>query len=600
MQKRNVTLWLVLCLCIALLVPAQALAQEGDQVGFTDTSGHWAAEAISEWAEKGLVGGYSDGSFQPDAGITRAEFMAIVNRAMGFKETVSVDFSDVESSDWYFAEIGKAVKAGYITGYQDGTMQPKNQITRQEVATIISRLIKLDGDLEAIQSFADRQNIGAWCEEMVGAVVTGGYMGGYPDGTFQPKKPITRAETVTVLQRVTGELYNTPGTYGPAEGTQTIEGNVTISVDGITLQNTEINGVLHLTAGIGDGDVLLKNVIVNGTTVVSGGGENSIVLDETVLDQVIVDRTNGKVRIFAKNGSSIKIVVMQSAGILESETETTVNAFGEVVVAIASSDIPVELAGDCDSIRLESAETIVNVAAGTKVGSLEIAETAVDSQINLAQGSTVTNLDVNAAANINGSGTIITANVNTDGAVIEPKPEKVVVAPETSVIIDGKEVSEDAEEEPSGGGGGGGGGDTTKPTIESASLTTTAGSVAAVITDGKDGVVDFTSLTGDERVLSGTINVSEAATLTLTSQSLLVELLERELDHEKKLSKGENNLNVFDYLGGADGSDQGDEGVTLGLLSFLLADSDGNITLTGTLKDGSGNSNTVTLTILLP
>jgi hypothetical protein len=613
-QKRSRCLLLVLCLCVALLVPGFALAQEGGQAEFTDTSGHWAAEAISDWAGKGLVGGYPDGSFQPNAGITRAEFMAIVNRAMGYQETVAIDFSDVEATDWFFAEVAKAVQAGYITGYQDGTMQPKNRITRQEVATIISRLIKLTGDVEAIQSFTDRQNIGAWCQEMVGAVVSGGYMGGYPDGTFQPENPITRAETVTVLQRMTGELYNLPGTYGPEEEVETINGNVTINTGDITLQNIVINGVLHLTAGIGDGDVLLKNVTVTGTAVISGGGENSIVLDRTELNNVVVERKDGKVRIVAQNGSNIKIVVMQSGGILE-QPEAEVNAFGEVVVRVPASDIPVELVGGCDSIRVESAGVTLNIAAGTKVGNLEIAETAANSQINLEKGSavtsldvkavanvslekgsTVTNLDVNAAANITGSGTIEKAQINESGAVIESKPKEVEVAPGNSAVVGGKEVSGDDEEKPSGGGGGGGGGDRIAPTITGASFTLSTSDEPYPVTihdNSISGEIDLSKLDSSVRIISGSISVSEDATLTLTSP---LDIFTGQ-PKVKELTEGENTMTVFEYLGGADGLDKEDDGVFLATLKSFFGDT---IELKGTLVDNSNNSNDVTLTIKLP
>ena len=76
---------------MAVLMPMSALADT-----FTDTGSHWAKDKIESWAEKGYVSGYQDGSFKPDQNITRAEFMVIVNKAFGFTKTAPIDFSDVK------------------------------------------------------------------------------------------------------------------------------------------------------------------------------------------------------------------------------------------------------------------------------------------------------------------------------------------------------------------------------------------------------------------------------------------------------------------------------------------------------------------------
>ena len=140
-------------------------------------------------------------------------------------------------------------------------------------------------------------------------------MSGYPDGSFRPNQPITRAEAISVLDRAVGTLYNRTGTYGPFQGNVVQEGNVTITASGVTLQNTTITGNLYLTEGIGEGEVTLINVTVQGTTKIAGGGRDSIRLRDTNLGGALVNVPSRKlVRILAQGGTAV--------GALEARTPT--------------------------------------------------------------------------------------------------------------------------------------------------------------------------------------------------------------------------------------------------------------------------------------
>lgn len=167
----------------------------------SDVDGHWAAGQITEWVAKGLAGGYPDGTFMPEKAITRAEFVALVNKALdnGDPEVVAA-FTDVDPSHWFYSEVAAAVAAGYVGGYSDGTFRPHNPITRQEVASIVSRLLQLKDDAPQA-TFQDAGAIAPWATSAVNAVVAAGLMSGYTDGTFRPAGPITRAEAVVTLDR---------------------------------------------------------------------------------------------------------------------------------------------------------------------------------------------------------------------------------------------------------------------------------------------------------------------------------------------------------------------------------------------------------------
>lgn len=170
--------------------------------GFSDTSGHWAEGQINKWAQNGLAGGYSDGTFKPNNQITRAEFVAMVNRAFGIDtKGFTADFSDVAAGQWYYGDIAAASASGYTGGYPDGTFKPKQSISRQEAASIMVRLLKLEPTTQGLDKFKDATRIPQWSRSSIGAIAKAGFMAGYPDGTFQPGKSITRAEAVASLDR---------------------------------------------------------------------------------------------------------------------------------------------------------------------------------------------------------------------------------------------------------------------------------------------------------------------------------------------------------------------------------------------------------------
>jgi len=100
---------------MGIFAPGLAFGQAA--VVLKDIGGHWAEDTIAKWVEQGLISGYTDGTFRPDNSITRAEFMALVNRAFGFNKKAAIGFFDVSATDWFYDEIAKAVKAGYISGY---------------------------------------------------------------------------------------------------------------------------------------------------------------------------------------------------------------------------------------------------------------------------------------------------------------------------------------------------------------------------------------------------------------------------------------------------------------------------------------------------
>ena len=215
-------------------------------------------DTITKWVDEGKVSGYEDGTFKPENPISRAEFMVLVNNALGFTKEAAIDFSDVPADAWFAEHVAKAKAAGYIGGYPDGTAKPGANISRQEVAVIIANLKNLTANAAAADKFNDADLIQDWSKGAIGAVVEAGFMSGYPDVTFKPGDSIKRAEALVALDNLPATVvYDKAGTYGPEEGEETIDGDVIINEDGVVFQNIVITGDLTIGVGVGDGTVTL-------------------------------------------------------------------------------------------------------------------------------------------------------------------------------------------------------------------------------------------------------------------------------------------------------------------------------------------------------
>ena len=136
----------------ARLLTEQIEADKTYSNTFTDVpKGYWAADYIGYMQQFGIITGYSDGSFRPDAPVTRAEFAAIASRFEKLPEG-SKSFTDVPDTYWAARYINFAATRGWVTGYSDGTFKPENPITRAEVAAVTCRLLERSADQNYIRS----------------------------------------------------------------------------------------------------------------------------------------------------------------------------------------------------------------------------------------------------------------------------------------------------------------------------------------------------------------------------------------------------------------------------------------------------------------
>ncbi|MFE4710685.1 S-layer homology domain-containing protein [Paenibacillus sp. NPDC056722] len=472
MRKRILSILLGMIVLVNLIFGGQGitLAASAQPTGnMTDIHSSWASSQISKWLDKGLISGYADHTFKPNANISRAEFASIVNKVFGFKEQSQNDFTDVSSDKWYYSEIGKAKSAGYISGSGDNTFRPEAAISRQEVAKILYMLLQLNGsnDDSAIKAFKDYSGVPAWSKTYLNEIVSKGYINGYPDRTLRPLQTITRAEAVVILDKAMGMLVMDKGTVGGTELT-TISGNVTINTPGVTLKNTIIEGDLLLTAGIGASEVHLDQVTVSGRTIVAGGGENSIHLLDSQLNKMLVNKQPGRVRIVAQGSTRIKETTVKTGVKLEGTNKES--GFDSIELDLSKADESVDLNGFFRTITIKN-KTIVNVLEKSEIGALEVGKEATASIVNLADNSVLRQLTLKSAAIVKGKGTITKTFINASGSTFEQEIKDYTLTKGMTVVINGKEIG--AEPNPAqqlapgvqlpaapaaGGGSGGGGG----------------------------------------------------------------------------------------------------------------------------------------------
>ena len=280
-----------------------------------DYDNHWAKEAITKWSEKEVLEGYEDGTFKPNNKVTRGELAAIIVRVFGLTDTSAAEkYTDVEATKWYASDIAKVSSAGIMNDYEDGTFKPNQEATREEAAYAIAKAYKVAAK-ETNVTFKDQAQISDWAEAEIASLVAGGYLNGNPDGTFRPTASLTRAEAVTMVDKITADLVNVAGTYS-----QDIDGHLVVNTKDVELKDMTITGNLYLAEGIGEGDVKLNNVTVLGDVIVEGGGVSTVhVLGQSKLNNIIVDKAGkNPVRVLLGNLVEVKgTVTLASTCILE-------------------------------------------------------------------------------------------------------------------------------------------------------------------------------------------------------------------------------------------------------------------------------------------
>ena len=180
---------------------------------FQDVGKHWAENDVNDMASRLVVSGVGDDKFEPDRDITRAEFAAIVVRALGLMSpgTGKDAFIDVMKKNWYYDAVSIAYEYGITSGYENGKFWPDDKITREQAMTMIARAMKITGskvelaDGEAdklLTSFTDANSAAEYAKANIASCVKAGIVSGRSGKLIVPKGNISRAEVAAIVHRL--------------------------------------------------------------------------------------------------------------------------------------------------------------------------------------------------------------------------------------------------------------------------------------------------------------------------------------------------------------------------------------------------------------
>lgn len=367
-----------------------------------DISGHWAETQIKEWANIGYISGYPDGTFLPDNSITRAEFLTLVNKIFKFENKTNINFIDVRPDYWAYSEIQKGISAGYVSGDKNGTFRPDDFITRQEAAVIINKLLDNTEITENKPNFKDAYDIDEWAKNSVDIVYEHGILSGFPNGTYRPKKYMTRAESVSALKRLT-----------EIKGTEDIGKNEYILREE-QMKDKIIDGDLIITDDMDT--VNLEGVTVKGNVYVKGG--NVIHAENCNINKLITDGEDFTFE--ADENTTVDKTELNSCGKISGE------GFGEVIIDDVCND-EIIIDGDIKNV-VHNAKIDIFIGKNADIENFKVTENAESSRIKFEKGSKVKNAEIYGRIKIVGEGEIGTMEVYTSGVESSIRPDDVTTA----------------------------------------------------------------------------------------------------------------------------------------------------------------------------
>ncbi|MBH8553149.1 S-layer homology domain-containing protein [Nostocaceae cyanobacterium CENA357] len=169
---------------------------------FSDLIGHWAAAFVEALVTKGAISGFPDGSFGPDAPITRAQYAAVVTKTFQLPNiNNSSKFTDIKPDFWAASAIAKAAEMGFISGFPDGTFRPGQNLTKvQAIVSIVNGLKLSGGNPNVLTVYRDRAQIPSYATNAVAVATQKLLVINYPQTEkLEPLRDITRAEVAALI-----------------------------------------------------------------------------------------------------------------------------------------------------------------------------------------------------------------------------------------------------------------------------------------------------------------------------------------------------------------------------------------------------------------
>ncbi|WP_028598826.1 S-layer homology domain-containing protein, partial [Paenibacillus pasadenensis] len=179
---------------------------------FKDLAGHWAQADLNRLARLGISSGVGEGRFAPNQAVTRAEFAAMLARALGLAEPAERSgFGDVPDQAWYAGDLASAVRAGLVNGVSAESFAPQALVTREQMAVMVAKALAYAGqpaaaDAAALSAYRDAAAVSSWAQEPVSALTQLGLMSGTGSGELDPQGKADRAQAAVLILRLLDRL----------------------------------------------------------------------------------------------------------------------------------------------------------------------------------------------------------------------------------------------------------------------------------------------------------------------------------------------------------------------------------------------------------
>lgn len=370
-----------------------------------DARNHWAKSYINTAIDKGIVKGYSDGTFRPNNPVSRAEFSHMLNAALGNNSTASTSFRDVSGDAWYTADVKKAVAAGYASGYDDNSFKPSASITRQEAAVMLSRVIPVYNSGASLTKFKDASAVSSWATEPVSRAVGRGYLSGSEKGYLSPKGNLTRAEAVVLICKL-------------LEKETIVKTATSVTANGTKLNDTIYSNGVNVSSSA-NGDTTIDNCVVLGNLNVNGG--RSVTASNSRVANAMLQSSGTE--LIARGETSIK-----NATVGASNQLTSSNVSGKGIFAAGFESVSVgsngdaRLTGNFSRVSMDGNYSSASLN-NAKVTALTVNSAANSANITVNSDSSINNATVNGPnASFKGNGTISVMAANANNITYEKKP----------------------------------------------------------------------------------------------------------------------------------------------------------------------------------
>ena len=214
MKRKILSLILVFAMTVSLLTVGTGAVEPT----YGDTAGHWAESSIERWSAYGIIQG-SNGQFDPNGQLTCAQLATILAKLLKLPAAKDAGFTDNTADAWYYDAINRCAAAGILNGNGDGTVTPEAPITRERAMVMLARALGIEPIRKPdLTKYTDAAQVSAYAQGYVAALIEAGIVGGVTADELAPQDNITRAATVTILDRAISTYADKAGATVKADG----------------------------------------------------------------------------------------------------------------------------------------------------------------------------------------------------------------------------------------------------------------------------------------------------------------------------------------------------------------------------------------------